>query len=359
MSKTLYLHVGMPKCASTTIQGVLRAHAELFAEHGKFYGIPPHDTTERQGNVAVMLADIRAGRNARVRDALSFFLERDTDVIMSSEMFIGLARNNLAEQLVERAQECGFEVRLICYVRRQDHWIESDYKQHIKGGSNWDSDIHALLNHRRKNKVLDYSWMIGNWARSIPIESITIVPLQRGQSDYYPIERFLQFMNMDPELAPKLAVDRQNVSPAVGLIEPARYLKLALRARGMPPSKLAKPLYRFLEQAPTRIEVPERRFLLNHQSRSNLVAKYAESNTQLGRTFLNGLPPFNETIEEDAASEAPLATEAARLLAAWIAYDLGPLEKSLQTTDPAAPPSDSRPGQEGVAKKRNRWWFRA
>lgn len=344
MSKTLYLHVGMPKCASTTIQGVLQANADVFAEHGKFYGTPAHEKPEGQGNVVVMLSDIRAGRKGRVCEALNFFFERDTDVIMSSEILIGLARNTQADQLVERARENGFDVRLICYVRRQDHWIESDYKQHIKGGSAWRDNIEALIRHRAKTRVLDYHWMLENWARSLGRDAITVVPLQRGQNVHYPLERFLGFLDLDPAAAAELAVDPQNVSPPTGLIEPMRYLKRALLAQGMKPAELPKLLHCFLEEAPQRLTVPERRFLLPQNRRQALLTRYEASNAALSRDYLDGEAAFDDELDGDLAGADPLAAEAAAVLAEWIVSD--PAQLSL--------PQAKSPGMR--LSRAARWW---
>ncbi|RDD64369.1 hypothetical protein DU478_20440 [Thalassococcus profundi] len=342
MAKTLYLHVGMPKCASTSIQGVLRTHADLFAEHGKFYDIPPRDRTEGQGNVTGLLADIRNRRTSKVREALSFFLDRDSDVILSSEMFIGLARNSLADDLIARAREDGFTPKLICYVRRQDHWIESDYKQHIKGGSDWDDAIGALVKTRIKNKVLDYHWLLKNWERSVGRDNMTVVPLQSGQDDLYPLQRFLEFLDMDPALAGDLAIARQNVSPPVGLIEPMRYLKRALRLKGMKSTQIPKPLHVFLNEAPGRIEVPQRRYLLSHKRRVSLLERYEKSNAALSRDYLGGQPAFDTDVQDDGVGSNTLATEAASVLAAWIVSNPEQLERSGTDAAAQADPSGER-----------------
>ena len=351
MPKTLYLHVGMPKCASTTIQGVLKAHAETFAAQGKFYGFSQRDKTEGQGNATALLADIRNGRTSHVRKALEFFLERETDIILSSEMFIGLARNTQADEFIARAREDGFETRLICYLRRQDHWIESDYKQHIKGGSDWSTPIEDLIRRRAKTRVLDYHWMLENWVRSLGREAITVVPLQRGQGAHYPLERFLQFLGLDPALAPELAVDPQNVSPPTGLIEPMRYLKQALLAQGMKPGDIPKPLHRFLKEAPERLAVPQRRFLLPLKRRKALLERYAKSNAALSRDYFGGASVFEDGLEKDPPGTPPLADEAAAVMASWIVSDPAQLAPPQAESNPAVPA-----GSVLAADRPSRWW---
>lgn len=344
MAKTLYLHVGMPKCASTTIQDTLQSHAEVFAAHGKFYGFAPNDKTVGQGNAARLLADIIGKRTREVRKALAFFFERDSDIILSSEVFISLARSRMADDLIVRAAEEGFETRVICYLRRQDLWIESDYKQHIKGGSDWSEGIEALIAKRTRTRALNYHWTLSNWARAVGQDNITVVPLNAGQDELYPLERFLAFLDMDPQIAPTLKLPRQNVSPPVGLIEPMRYLKSALLARGTSPADISLELQRFAEVAPQNIKVPQRRFLLTPPRRRALLEDYAESNARLAATYLDGAPLFDAAdLGEEAQALPPLSCEAAAVLADWSLVD--------------APRAPSHPQPEtGSASKPGGWW---
>lgn len=321
LSKTLYLHVGMPKCASTTIQDVLTRHANFFAAHGRFYGISRHDHTQGQGNATALLADMRGGHSRRVREALDFFLKRESEVVLSSEMFIGLARTTQADDLIALARAKGFDCRLICFIRRQDHWIESDYKQHIKGWSSWTEDIEALIQRRTKTRVLDYHWLLENWARSLGRENMSVVALEPCQAQHYPLDRFLQFLGVGSGMAPELTPDRQNASPPTGLIEPMRFLKQALVAQGVTPPDLPQLLSRFLVAASAQLDVPQRRFLLTRERRAALLDSFAESNSALSRDYFAGAPAFSDGLVEDSHEQVPLQAEAAQVLAAWIALD--------------------------------------
>jgi len=316
MAKTLYLHIGMPKCASTTIQDALKQHAAVFAAHGRFYGFATTAKGEGRGNATDMLEDLRNGCDAKVEQALSFFLDRDSDVILSSEMFISLGLGAWTKILLARATAAGFDIRIICYLRRQDEWIESDYKQHIKAGSEWCGDIEALIAHRATARVLDYSWLLENWARYVARDKITVVPLRRSQGDIHAIERFLTFVDMDPTLAHGLATGRRNVSPAVGLVEPMRFLKAALLAEGVLPRDTPGPLKYFLSEAPGYVTVPQRRFLLSYEQRCALLERYASANARLSERYLDGAAAFDTALEPDCAAQTSLVEEAAEILAA-------------------------------------------
>lgn len=326
MAKTLYLHIGMPKCASTTIQNVLQTHADVFAAHGKFYGRPDNDKTQGQGNATRLADDIRNEKTDRVESTLAFFLDRETDVILSSEVLIGLGYSSHAKSLVESAAAKGFDTQVIIYIRRQDLWIESDYKQHVKGSSDWSDTIEALIARRTKTHVLDYHWLLERWARGMTRDKITVVPLQSGQGDLYALERFLAFVGMDPALAPDLATARQNISPSVALIEPMRFFKGALLAQGLRPLEALGHINRFRQELEARVTFPKRRFLLPLDRRRALLDAYAASNKLLSDAYLGGQQVFDEHLDEDTVPVVPLQEEAARILADYIVWDKGESE---------------------------------
>ncbi|MGR3548653.1 MAG: hypothetical protein ACU0DX_16085, partial [Roseovarius sp.] len=49
-------HIGMPKCATTTIQSFLEARADWLATQGQIYERHPEDRTRNQGNAAQLAA---------------------------------------------------------------------------------------------------------------------------------------------------------------------------------------------------------------------------------------------------------------------------------------------------------------
>ena len=315
MSRTLYLHVGMPKCASTTIQGALKAKPHVLAQHGLSYKVTEFAGTEGQGNATLLAAHIRADHTDRAVTELDKLLAGDGDVILSSEMMVGLARTRHAEWLIDQAKARGLDTRVICYVRRQDHWIESDFKQHIKGGSDFSDPIRALIANRTKSRVLDLRWLLSNWARVVGEDAVTLVPLRSGQTDTYALEQMAIWMGRDPALAGDLILPRRNVSPPVALVEPARQLKKVLQRDGMGVSEIQAVLKHFLTEAPTFLTLPKRKYILPLQERQALVERFAESNAGLSETFYGGQPVFDDVFEPDAEGLAPLREESGAILA--------------------------------------------
>lgn len=324
MTKTLFLHVGMPKCASSTLQIFLADHAATLAAKGIFYDTAPGETGEFLGNATALRMMLAEKQASEAEATIDHFLRRDGDVILSSEIFVALARHPHVKPLIEAARQRGFDIRLICFFRRQDLWIESDFKQHVKSTSPWTGDMTALIARRRRMRTLDYAQLMENWARFIGTEAITVVPLNPGQDKGHVIRRFLAFLGREGQGLDALPAPESNASPHPSLIEPARHIKRALLAQGMSALDVSSLLHAVIDRAAGRLDLPPRRFLMTEAERRALVAEYAASNDRLAQRFLGGQAAFDDTFAPDmpAAGDAPeglpesLADEAARLLIA-------------------------------------------
>lgn len=318
MAKRLFLHVGMPKCATTSIQAYLAAHTSDLAARGLHYVFAPGERIPEQGNATHLANALITGDTARGWKLLDFFLRSDSNVILSSEYLFGVSRGAVAEEMVERIRQAGFDVSVICYFRRQDLWIESDYKQHVKSGADWRRGIVALLDERVEKQVLNYNAMLMNWARFVGNDNVVAVPLRPEQGPDCAVRRFLEALDVSDMLpAGAAALDTHNVSPPTGLIEPARYIKRAMLDRGLSMPLVQEEVDRFFEVAPRLVRVPQRRFLLTHIRRQRLLQNCENSNAALARNFLGGVPAFDMVPDFDELSEIPLGAEAAGILAAY------------------------------------------
>ncbi len=323
MAKTVFLHIGMPKCASTTIQGYLATQSDALAEAGLAYDIWPGDTrADTQGNGVVLAEALLAGRKRQVRSCLDFFLRGAGDVVLSSELFFGLFRGSELPALISEFQTRGYGTRVICFLRRQDHWIESDFKQQIKSGSDWFHPIEQLVTARSEQKALNYAWILSEWGNVVGLENIAVEPLHPGQRSEETVKRFLSHLGAASLAEVRAEMSARNVSPPAGLIEPARMLKRAMMHRGLAPAKTVEPLEAFFAEASQGLQVPQRRFLLSYTQRKRLVHRFAEANDILARRFLGGAAPFDDVVDQDPASDIPLGQEAGELLAQYFMPDL-------------------------------------
>lgn len=126
MKRTLYLHIGSHRTATTSIQQFMHANIDRLMQHGIFYplGIPRHlrlmnrifSGEEAAGDVARSLSERADEKNHDLpRIVLS-----DEDICM---------RGDLSALVPFRE---AFDVKIIFSMRRQDEWLESWYFQNIK-----------------------------------------------------------------------------------------------------------------------------------------------------------------------------------------------------------------------------------
>ncbi len=201
--KTLRLHIGLPKTASTWLQTALfprlplrlaaMPEAALFAE-GPGRLLP--QCLARSDSVWDGMGDgILGALTGRDRAA-----ERDRgDDLLVSEEGVGRAGSRPGhlqahlEGLRRSAEEWGFaRLRILCLVRRQDRWLASHYAQvsdRLEGTSQagFEAEAARLVDPRadrhRLGALLDYRRLHAALAGAAGAEAVTILPHELLQTD--------------------------------------------------------------------------------------------------------------------------------------------------------------------------------
>jgi hypothetical protein len=93
-----------------------------------------------------------------------------------------------------------FDVRVLCYLRRQDDWLESWYNQHVKWP--WDAAFSTMppqqfLERRGDFHWLDYAEMLGRWRAELGRESLIVRPYERAQMPGSVVEDFCRLCGID------------------------------------------------------------------------------------------------------------------------------------------------------------------
>ncbi|MBQ0750152.1 MAG: hypothetical protein KBT70_08115, partial [Roseovarius sp.] len=201
--------------------------------------------------------------------------------------------------------------------RRQDHWLESDFKQHVKGGQKWNGSIEELLEKRTQQDVLNYALFMLYWGKYVGRDRVFSTVILPGSARRDPVNFVLEQIGAGSLCyAEEADVPLANVSPPTGLIEPARLLKREMQEAGASAAAVDVALDRFFAEAPGLVEVPKRRFLLPFAARQALVDRWKGSNHDLERRA-GHVGKFDVEVTQDAASEVPLEEEARAVLAEW------------------------------------------
>jgi len=134
--RKLYLHIGMHKTGTTSLQNFLERNRDMLTERGflypagGFYKTRAWATHMRPGHPD--LAQTHAYWKSHIGRHLD--CQPDLDVIISYEGLWRLSIGKKQEQRAEMLKRCleGFEVHVILYVRRQDLWFEAMHNQLVK-----------------------------------------------------------------------------------------------------------------------------------------------------------------------------------------------------------------------------------
>lgn len=147
--KTLVLHVGMPKCGTSTIQNMSRKYSSELEDYGVLYPSFPflEKSIKNKSNISTGNANHlvyalfkQAGKNvgAIAWDMKKVNASIEDRFVKSTANIIVLSHEDLVSILGELKLFCqhwqslGVRVLIVMHLRDQISWLASDYQQHVK-----------------------------------------------------------------------------------------------------------------------------------------------------------------------------------------------------------------------------------
>ncbi len=151
-NKTIYLHIGLPKTGTSSIQSFLFHNREELATSGLFYPIIEANTKEQNTSCAnirqILYKDMDKnkgidpvfhGKNTLSMDLYKerfdkYFLNQiqghDT-ILFSEEIMSGLPSSHY---FVSMLKDYGYEVKVIAYVRPAAEWVAARWSEEVLNG---------------------------------------------------------------------------------------------------------------------------------------------------------------------------------------------------------------------------------
>lgn len=161
--KTLFLHIGTPKTATTSLQYFCRDNQKIFEKYSFCYPMFPyrfpHINDVRNGHFLIgRLHDSEENRDTNEAanvlqegmDTVNDLFKRFNNIILSDEGLwtaTGDGREAIWSVIKKEAEKGGFAVKVIVYLRRQDSYASSWWNQKVKMGkrkystTSWESFI--------------------------------------------------------------------------------------------------------------------------------------------------------------------------------------------------------------------------
>jgi hypothetical protein len=184
LKTTIYLHIGSCKTGTSYIQNFLDLNRrKLFSNHACLY--PNFSSSDfisgRCHNHVQWSLEVLNDEQILLDDIerlVNFCNQNQIEkVALSNEGWLIFLRD-AADLLIKINKVRNYELNLICYLRRIDHWIESAWKQW--GLKEYETIEEFIMDPQYSNRYKLYFESIETWANIFREESIIIRPYEKN-----------------------------------------------------------------------------------------------------------------------------------------------------------------------------------
>jgi hypothetical protein len=281
----LYLHIGMNKTGTSSIQRYLAHNDHRLLSAGWLYPRTGRSVDTHYGlSRALGFAHGRPAVDAAELSRLRAELDREVAesaagaLVLSSEDFV--LRGDIAQV---RDFLAGFDVRIVVYLRRHDHWWASVYNQAVKMVADppWERGIQGYIRfaRRRQGRQGRYRELLDNWASEFGVTSMRVRPFEAEQNPGGVVADFLRTIEC-PELAGAATAGAGRVNEALSA-EALQLLEVVQRAAI--PEELRRRLKERLLELPGDGSAGA---LLGPGLRRRLIEEQREDYEYIARTYL-------------------------------------------------------------------------
>ena len=341
MRRRVYLHIGQTKTATTTLQAFCSANRAWLRERGVDYPEPPPGHAVRMKHHH--LVESLQAPAAEARGAWDLLRRQIDDspcerILLSDEVFWHLEARHADQRPVAAGwiaeQLAGCEVELLCYLRRQDLWIESWFGQMALGGVNSTSRLplpEFVALHERIG-LLDYAAVLADWASAFRGAQIKVRAFEPAQ---------LVGADVISDFCAQLGIDRLDGAQRpdarqLRLSRPATLLANSYHRAGIDEAHRAQLIEALRRHDGDRVD---HRRLLSPREAEALLARWAASNAEVARRYRGGEALFQDMAihGDDAHYPALTAADHAELMAHLHAVQTG---AALPVSAPARQPRE-------------------
>jgi len=280
----LFVHIGTHKTGTSALQSALTHHADNLLENGVRYIKAGREDAHAHHKLA---QSVRGKKGIPLSSWAPVRAELDASTspvnLLSSEGFSFAPAEGVRKELGSRT-----DVRIVLYLRRQDKYLQSLYKQGVAGGRTPDFDA-WLERHASRG---DYLALVSQWAEHFGRDAIVLRPYERNGKTIDLVEDFMGVLGCDSaKVMPRRKPGAmRNPSPRRELME----LWRAFNQTGTTVDR-EKLFFSIMKGKP---EYARSADLLDFDGCRNLMARYADANRELIETYYRDseVPLFPELV---------------------------------------------------------------
>lgn len=192
----IIFHIGQQKTASSTIQKFLAHNRKELAAQKVLY---PRALGEAKANLITDLVtnklSLAAARETILANLRAEFSGNYTRALLSNEnLFGGKKTPRLMKEMFE---QYATSWRVLCYLRRPDEHVVSQYQQGVKGP--YVGTFDSFLEGKLHSDYYHYAQRVERWARVFGKDAVEVRVFHRKTLRGSPIEDFTQWVGLDPE----------------------------------------------------------------------------------------------------------------------------------------------------------------
>lgn len=216
--KRLVLHIGMPKCGSTSIQNSINNNNELLLSHGilipeklnfnKSWVISAACAGEKGQHYFTNTLRVIAENNFDLLNVEldNIMIENQTimkqegchTMIVSSEYLYGICKTSEEISKIYRYLNPYFKkIDIIFVCREPEYVLNSNYAQFIQGPAMGMLTFDAYINLNREDVLYDYKLQLAKWEEVFQDASVNIIDLSSLKNNQSLIIDFFKHLNFD------------------------------------------------------------------------------------------------------------------------------------------------------------------
>jgi hypothetical protein len=272
--KSIYIHIGTHKTGTSAIQDFLALNKKVLKRKGFLFPQQSRRNyvTSQEGSYVVTPA------NHKYYQKLAYLCSRkQQNVLISSETFSLLENPCGIKHLLD-----GLEVKIICYLRRQDSVIQSMYNQMVKR-SGYYQDISNF-----QPEYLDYYKLLENWASAFGKDNVIVRVYEKEQFyNHSLIEDFLDILGLP--LTDEFRMLKHNPNPRLSpsVLEYMRYIN-SLLGDHKSTVKIKKSILGFSAKRERDVttSIYFEHSLLSNEQRQSIMNRYQDSNAFVAQEYL-------------------------------------------------------------------------
>lgn len=311
-TKRIYLHIGMPKTGSSSLQAFCGDNRQVLESYGYSYPIMPvaYPAISKVRNAHFLIGNMEqeaggideAATSEKRRQGFSYLresLERFPNVILSDEGIwntLTEKRKGALEDIKAFCDNNGVELKVVVYLRRQDGYLESYWKQKIRRrAATW--KWKRVVRHTPSYIALDYYEHLCGIAEQIGKDNLIVRRYERGSFGGAEGTIFSDFLEavgleMTQEYVP--LSEQRNTSLNNNYAEIKRIMNHLLSEEAGPREREGAWLERIAVECSRFQKTSYESSMFSVKERKSFMKRYEEGNERTAREFMGEDTLFSE-----------------------------------------------------------------